>query len=405
MKLVQFGAGNIGRSFIGQLFCRAGWDVVFVDVNETLIQLLNEKRYYKVVIKQEGKVDEVRLIGPVRALNGRDSTTVANEVATADLIATSVGKGALPSIMPMIALGLKTRYRNHPKWPLDIIIAENAPGANQLFRENLNRDLGPAYPLEELVGLVETSIGKMVPIMRAEDLAQDPLQVFAEAYENLILDKRAFRGPLPMSAEKTSSQGQTIQWPKSIELVDDISAYIARKLFIHNLGHAAVAYTSFELAPNLVHITDGIRIDAVRNRALAAMNESAEALLSQYPQAFSRKDLEAHIKDLLERFENRALGDTVYRVGRDLYRKLDRDDRLVGAMRLCAKHNLPFSTIAQVYRSALTFSATDETGRPYPQDEEFRKDVLPQGIEAVLREVSHLNPEDSLDRIVMDALR
>jgi len=405
MKLVQFGAGNIGRSFIGQLFCRAGWDVVFVDVNERLIQLLNERRYYKVIIKEEGQIDEVRLIGPVRAINGRDDAAVAGELATADLAATSVGKGALSSIIPMIAQGLTARYQSRSDWPLDIIIAENAPGADRLFREGLRRELGPDYPLEDLVGLVETSIGKMVPIMRAEDLDQDPLQVFAEAYETLILDKRAFRGPLPTTAEEASPAGQTIRWPESIELVDDISAFVARKLYIHNLGHAAVAYTSFALDPNLMYIADGVRIEAVHNRALEAMKESAEALLTEYPQAYSRKDLEYHIQDLLTRFGNRALGDTVFRVGRDLYRKLDREDRLVGAMRLCAKHGLPFSTIAQVYRSALHFAATDETGHMYPPDEEFRKNLLPRGIEAILRKASHLDPADSMDRMVMEKLR
>lgn len=392
MKLVQFGAGNIGRSFIGQLFCRSGWDVVFVDVNEELVRLLNERRYYQVVIKREGQVDEVRRIGPVRAISGRDSAAVAGELATANLAATSVGKGALGAIIPLIARGLEGRYRSRPDWPLDFIIAENAPGADRLFREGLTRELGPEYPLERLVGLVETSIGKMVPIMRAEDLAHDPLQVFAEDYETLILDKRAFRGPLP---------GSTGPWPDSIQLVDDIRAFVARKLYLHNLGHAAVAYTGFAMNPSLVYIAEAVRIPAVRDRTLAAMQESAAALLAQYPHAYSRRDLDDHIENLLDRFGNRALGDTIYRVGRDLYRKLDREDRLVGAMRLCAAHGLPFDRIAEVYRSALNFAATDEAGRLYPQDEVFRQSLLPRGIEAVLREASHLDPTDAIDRMVM----
>ena len=33
-KMVQFGAGNIGRSFIGQLFSRSGYEVVFVDIKK-----------------------------------------------------------------------------------------------------------------------------------------------------------------------------------------------------------------------------------------------------------------------------------------------------------------------------------------------------------------------------------
>jgi mannitol-1-phosphate 5-dehydrogenase len=391
MKLVQFGAGNIGRSFIGQLFNRAGWDVVFIDVNYTLVELINTKRFYNVIIKQEGQCDEVRHIGPVRALHIEQQNVINEELASADLIATSVGKGALTTIIPIIAKGLQVRYKNKPDWPLDIIIAENAPGASTLFREILIRELGTLYPLEELVGLVETSIGKMVPIMRSEDLVHDPLQLFAEAYETLILDKKAIK--------------QNIQWPQSIELVDNISAFVARKLYIHNLGHASVAYTSFALHPEIIYIADAVRIDHVRERALTAMKESMEGLLAEFSNTFTRKDLEIHIQDLLYRFENRALGDTIYRVGRDLYRKLDKEDRLVGAMRLCAKHKLPYGTITQVYHSALQFSATDETGKPYPPDEEFRKKLSHQGVDYVLQFVSHLDPTDPIDQDVITRIK
>ena len=47
--------------------------------------------------------------------------------------------------------------------------------------------------------------------------------------------------------------------------------------------------------------------------------------------------LEAHTHDLLRRFTNRALGDTIFRLGRDPLRKLAPKDRLVGAARLAEK--------------------------------------------------------------------
>ena len=43
-KMLQFGAGNIGRSFIGQLFSRSGYEVVFVDINKELAKELNKKK-------------------------------------------------------------------------------------------------------------------------------------------------------------------------------------------------------------------------------------------------------------------------------------------------------------------------------------------------------------------------
>ncbi len=54
MKLVQLGAGNIGRSFIGQIFSRAGWEVVFVDIDSAVIDELNRKRRYTVEVRDFG---------------------------------------------------------------------------------------------------------------------------------------------------------------------------------------------------------------------------------------------------------------------------------------------------------------------------------------------------------------
>jgi mannitol-1-phosphate 5-dehydrogenase len=390
MKLVQIGAGNIGRSFIGQLFSRAGWEVVFVDVDPRLVSLLNEAGFYTLVIKREGQADELRRIGPVRAVNGRDASLAARELASADMAATSVGKAALPKILPVIAGGLRERFQHTPDRPLDIIIAENVRGAAELFRTALAAGLGPAYPLEALTGLVETSIGKMVPIMREEDLVRDPLQLFAEEYETLIADKWGFRGELPDIP--------------GLCPVDTISAYVDRKLFVHNLGHAAAAYLGYRAAPERSALADVLALGEVEAGARRAMDEAACALVREYPGVYTREALAAHRDDLITRFKNRALGDTVYRVGRDLPRKLSRDDRVVGAMLLCARHGLPFGAIAEVYRAALDFAAPGGEGRLFPGDAEFRRDILPRGREYLLKTVSGLDPAAAADGQVIDAL-
>lgn len=390
MKLVQFGAGNIGRSFLGQLFSRAGWEVVFVDVNPTVVALLNERGSYTVVIKREGVEDEARLVGPVRAVDGRNADRVAQEIAEADLLATSVGKAAFPRIFPVIARGLSLREERTPGRPLNIVIAENARGAEVVFSSQLRRELGPDYPFEERVGLVETSIGKMVPLLRPEDLATDPLRVFAEEYEELILDGRAFRGPIPAVP--------------GLLPVEDIGAFVDRKLFIHNLGHAATAYLGFAADPGVLLIPEALALPGVEKGVRAAMGEAADALAVEHPAAYTREDLQGHLEDLLRRFRNRALGDTVHRVGRDLPRKLDREDRLVGAMLLCARRGLPFPGIAEVYRRALDFAAPDGTGALFPEDERFRRDILPAGVASVLRDLSRLDEADPADRSVIDTV-
>jgi len=388
--LVQFGAGNIGRSFVGQLFARAGWEVIFVDVNPRIVEALNRERRYRVVIKRNALPDETILIEGVRAIDGRNTAEVAGAIAGASLLATSVGKNALPAVFPVIAEGLSARLRARAAEPLDIVIAENIRGAAAIFREELTRLLPSDYPFERLVGLVETSIGKMVPIMTAEDLAIDPLWVFAEEYNTLILDRAAFRGEIPDVA--------------GLHPVANIAAYVDRKLFVHNLGHAATAYLGFAFDRRFTYIWEPLEAEELCARVALAMRQAAVALSREYPADLSMPDLDAHIADLLFRFRNRALGDTIYRVGRDLYRKLDREDRLVGAMLLAARHGLPFDAIASALRAATDFRATDESGSLFPADRDFAEREASRGIPAVLRDVCRLDAANPLDVRIIEAV-
>ena len=44
MKAVMYGAGSIGRGFIGALFSEIGYEVVFIDVNDDVIHTESTKR-------------------------------------------------------------------------------------------------------------------------------------------------------------------------------------------------------------------------------------------------------------------------------------------------------------------------------------------------------------------------
>jgi len=194
-KLVLFGAGKIGRSFVGQLFSRSGYEVVFVDILEPVIEALNRRGFYNVIIK--GDKEETIKVTNVRGVLASDKEKVAGEVSAADVVATSVGNNALPHIIPLIAQGLIKRYSKDKNLPIDIIIAENMRDAAEYFEKEIVKIVGNDYPLKKLVGLVETSIGKMVPIMSKKDIDEDILQIFAESYNNLILDKKSFKNPIP----------------------------------------------------------------------------------------------------------------------------------------------------------------------------------------------------------------
>ncbi len=382
MKLVHFGAGRIGRSFIGQLFSAAGWEVAFVDIDEVVIDALNSRHEYRVQIK--GDSEETIVVSRVRGVHAGNKAAVSEEVAGADLVSTAVGKSKLAGVAGPLATGVVKRFGLFPERPLDIVLCENMINAAGFFHDTLRRRLPPSVP-DSYTGFVETSIGKMVPLMSAAQRVDDPLLVYAERYNTLIVDRKGFRGPVP---EIPGLE------PKSC-----MEAWVSRKLYVHNLGHAVLAYTSFAFFPEYRYIWEAISNRTLEALTRKAMWESGRALISEYPSEFDETAVKDHIEDLLERFANRALGDTIYRVGLDLKRKLSPDDRLIGAIRLCVKHRIPPVFISFGTAAALFFRATGEDGFMYESDRNFVEKELSGGVERVLEKVCRLSGRKQKERI------
>lgn len=355
-KIVIFGAGKIGRSFIGQVFNLSGYEVVFVDINKQLIDLMNRKKQYRIVIKN-GKEDESLVIRNVRGLCLDEEEQLVSELIDTKIVSLSVGQQGLSAVIPLLARSLIVRRERYGDVPLDIIIAENIRNADILIREELKKQLPVDYPLEQLVGLVETSIGKMVPIMTQKDIEEDPLQVFAESYNSLIVAKNGFKNPIP---------DVPFLAPK-----ENIKAWVDRKLFIHNLGHATTAYLGFKAFPDAIYISEVLEDQVLRSAVKQTMLQAAEILRVLYPGEFTPTQLEEHIDDLISRFGNKSLKDTIFRVGCDLYRKLDPEDRLAAPVHAAVRMGKPYHLILDAIMAGISFKAKDENGNYFPADRLF----------------------------------
>ncbi len=367
-KIVIFGAGNIGRSFIAQLFSRAGYEIVFIEIDSAIVDALNKYHRYRIEIKDIQS--ETIWVENVSGINSKDSDRVKLEVSNSDIISTSVGSKTLLYLYKDIADGILLRKKSGLKKPLNIIICENLRNAKNEFYNGLRKYLPSDFTEDEMPGLIETSIGKMVPIMKEEDKKNDILLVYAESFNTLILDKNGFKGELPDIY--------------GLDMKNNMKAYVDRKLFIHNLGHAVTSYLGYLFNPKLKYIWEAVDIPEIERTARAAMWESGLSLIKEYPQEFNKASQEEHIEDLLNRFKNKFLNDTIYRVGRDIQRKLDPDDRLAGALRLDVKHGVDYNNTAKAIAAAMLFRAEDEKGKLFYRDKIFINDIYSKGMEKVL---------------------
>jgi len=368
MKAVQFGAGNIGRGFIGQLFARSGLEVVFVEADRGIVEAMNLRRRYPVrVVSDSG--DSESYVEGVRAISAFDVEAVARELAGTDVVGTAVGAAVLPRIAPLIAAGLSRRWGSGNESPLDIIICENLAEADEALRSLVAAGLaaGERNRLTRLVGFVRASVGRMVPAMTDGMREGDPLRIWVEAYDRLLVDARARVGDLGIS---------------NVESVPDFEFYLHRKLYVHNLGHAAVAYLGALRGYGLVWEAVGDR--EVARAAGEAMLQSARAVALEH--RVEPGPIEEHVEELLGRFANRKLGDTVARVGRDLPRKLAPRDRVLGAVGLCARHGLARDRLLDVLAAALRFEDPASTA--------IRDALAATGPYGVLRALCGMVPGD-----------
>jgi len=382
-SIVIFGAGKIGRSFIGQLFGQAGFRVVFVDMDQALVEGLNRRGSYTVIIKGQEAEERVK-VDKVSAILATNIQSVIEAICEAEIMAISVGKTALAKVAEVIALGLLERESGNSGRILDIILAENMRSANDFLFEKLSEILPDTFPLGKRVGLIETSIGKMVPIMTSSDLEEDPLQVFAEPYNTLILDKKGFKGEIPPI--------------KEFALKDNMKAWVDRKAFIHNLGHAAAAYAGFLKDSETTYIYEALADKDILGFTRSVMEQSAQILRKAYPGEFTHDDLKEHIEDLLQRFQNKKLGDTIFRVGCDLHRKLGKDDRFMGVIRLAKKLDLPSDLILEAMSMGFLFQGKDEFGKMLPEDLEFHKKWL-NNPDNLLKKVCGFREKDEIQSI------
>ncbi len=318
----MYGAGNIGRGFIGQLFSNSGYSVGFVDINKEVIGRLNADREYPVDVVSGDIVDE-QIVKNVYGIDGTDNELVANEIASADIMATAIGVNVLKFIAKPIALGLKKRFEANAK-PFNIIICENLIGADE-FLKGLIKEQIPEYAerVEKEIGFVEASIGRMVPVVPEEKKQGNPLRVYVEPYNILPVDKSAFKGEIPEIA--------------NLYPFAPFNLFIQRKLFMHNMSHATCAYLGY--LRDYSYIYEAVADFDIRLVAYKALTQSALAVSKE--NGVDIDILLAHAENLIYRFTNKALGDTVERVGKDTMRKLSNNDRLIGAILLAEKHDLP----------------------------------------------------------------
>ncbi|MGN1033946.1 MAG: mannitol-1-phosphate 5-dehydrogenase [Intestinibacter sp.] len=370
-KAIQFGAGNIGRGFIGGLLSNSGYHVVFADVNEAILNQINGDKQYKILVKDVECFDKtITNISAVSSI----TDDIIREIEEAEIITTAVGPLVLKRIAPTIAKGIQARKNNGNENYLNIIACENAVGATAILKEEVLKCLNDeevAY-LEEYVGFPNCSVDRIVPPCTNEN----PLDVTVENFYEWNVEEAKIKGEIPQI--------------EGMNLVGDLIAYVERKLFTLNTGHAITAYLGF--LKGYKTVDESIKDEEIATIVKAAMQESGQGLVKKHG-----LDLEAHYKyidKILNRFKNPYLNDDVKRVGREPLRKLSAKDRLVNPLMTARSYGISVDNLITGIGAALHYNNEEDA-----QSVELQQTIKDLGVKEAVKKISLIEDEDLLNSI------
>jgi len=373
MKIaIQFGAGNIGRGFIGNLLSNSGYKVYFADVNKEIVNELKEKNEYTVEVVGENKTEV--LVNNVDGILSNDVQLI-DLITKAQIITTAVGPTVLTIISKSLAQGIIKRFEMKIKSNLNIIACENMINGTTFLKGEIEKHLSQEVIdyMNEFIGFPNSAVDRIVPPMAK---SSDILRVRVEEFKEWIVEAPLFKGEAPKI--------------EGMDLTDNLMAFIERKLFTLNTGHAITAYLGVIAGHKTVK--ESIEDNNIENVVKSAMHESGEVLINRY--GFERETHNKYIEKILNRFKNPYLVDEVDRVGRQPLRKLGFNDRLIKPLRGTMEYGTENSSLIKGIGAALKYRNNEDA-----QAVELEKKLNSQDLSLAIKEITSLEDEVMITKI------
>lgn len=374
MNALHFGAGNIGRGFIGLLLAQNGFQVTFADVSEVLIDAIKKEGKYRVILADESH-EAVPVEGVFGINSAKEPDALKEAVLKADLITTAVGVNIVPHIGRSLLEGIKERLHQEKVTPFSIIACENAVGATKVLKEALYEGLSEDEKTlaEMYIGFPNSAVDRIVPMQKNEN----PLDVQVEPFFEWVVEEDAVKGEL------RSLEG--------VHYVKDLTPYIERKLFTVNTGHAATAY--FGLLKGHETVLQAMKDEEVVTAVRGVLKETSAYIVKSY--GFDEKEHQAYVEKILSRFENPYISDDLTRVARSPIRKISPSDRFMKPAMGLISLGLEPKDLARAIAALLLYINEED-----PEAVVLQKDLKELGLSEVLLKYAGLSEEDTLAKLI-----
>lgn len=352
--IVHIGLGHFHRSHFltymdelleSGLYDGGVFEVDVVPANNNFVDAFRKQDYlYSVLSIAPDGTEELRINGPVigYANHSREPETVIRLLADSEtklITLTITEKGYCyrddigsidwdnPQIIhdiassdhPLTAIGclaeaLARRYKENS--PVTIMSCDNVPENGRMLRECIIQFCRRKFPeaagwIEESIAFPCTMVDRITPGTGAEDIRrlkekydlEDDCAVHCEKFMQWVIED-SFCTPVP----DFSKVGALV--------VKDVRPYELMKIRLLNGSHSALSYPSYMMGHRMVHeaATDSVVREFIRDCYMTEI----EATLPEVPGV----DISTYEDDLISRFSNPYIADTILRLASDGSKKI-----------------------------------------------------------------------------------
>lgn len=350
-KAVIWGAGREGRGFFADLFCDAGWDVVFAENKEKLcVQLLERKQYTLWQCSAHGGITPKTVSGfsVINPSREEKPGRAAAEIAEAKILALCVYPHQYEQVIRVLdkVIGHRTGQPKRQLCDKTLLLGVNETDAGRHILDIAEKTMRPENYRWFCghVGIAPCIVRRTCTAPSEEYLGQDPLGIMTNSYPELLVDGTNILG------DPGSIRG--------IRYITDLERELTIKLYTYNLLHAVYAYAG--AAKGYRTLWEAYTDPEIHARAKTAIAQSCRAVSLEY--GISEGEMAKYQEMMWSYAVCRELGDTIERLAADTLRKLSRRDRIMGPILLCKKHGLNPQPIYETLVDAVCYLDSQRCG-------------------------------------------
>lgn len=373
MKIVNFGAGNIGKGLIGYLLSKEGHSVTFLDTNQEVVNdICSNNSYIVEVVSDVRTLETVKNVSAINLLKNYDDAKDA--LLDADLITTSVGTDNLKKISKILCDSLLLRKIKGYE-PVDIIPNENMVNAGDFLKSIIYGLVqeDEKIIIDEIAGFKNSAIDRQaIPIQYLGSTIPS-----VESYYEWVI-------------EEAGSVNDNRVRLESAEYVSDLQYYIERKLYCVNAGHASAAYLGY--VNNYSTVQEALADPNVLNIVKKTIIQNGESLVEKY--GTNPEDISEIANSIVTRHGNLLFNDPVYRVGRNPMRKLGSKERLSSQVEKLYQSGKEIEALVTTIGAALNFYNSSDI-----ESNEMREEISRVGITEAIINITGIQDKEVVSLI------